>query len=68
MYIKYNSVFYVSENDMNEICKAYKRGALLKDAIYNVAEGWDDIDYYTFSGCEEIYNQLENEIKRRCEK
>lgn len=68
MYIKYTDVFYVPESSIDEMCKAYKRGALLETAIYNVAEGWDDTDYYTFCGCKEIYNQLENEIKRRCKK
>lgn len=68
MNFKYSGIFTISNNDIEEMCKKNRKGLSIDNAIMRVAEGWGDIDYYTFCGCEDIYNQIENEVKKRCKK
>lgn len=62
MDFEYTGYFYVSEDDLNEIAQLVRNGRNVRDAIYDVAAGWDDVLYY---GVEEIFEQLRDEVLRR---
>lgn len=62
MDFEYTGYFYVSEDDLNEMAILVRNGRNVKDAIYDVASGWDDVFYY---GVENIFEQLRDEVLRR---
>lgn len=65
MDFEYTGYFYVSEDDLNEMAQIVREGRNVKDAIYDVASGWDDSTYYNV---ENIFEQLRDEVLRRAEK
>lgn len=65
MEFEYIGHWYISEEDLNEMAILVKEGHNVKDAIYDVASGWDDYDYYSI---ENIFEQLRDEVLRRAEK
>lgn len=65
MEFEYTGCFYVSEDDLNEMAQLVRGGRNVKDAIYDIASGWDDVLYY---GIEDILDQLKDEVLRRAEK
>ena len=65
MEFEYIGHFWVDEYDLNEMATLVKEGHNVKDAIYDVASGWDDSMYYSI---EDIFEQLRDEVLRRAEK
>ena len=65
MEFEYTGYIYVSEDDLNEMAILVKNGCNVKDAIYDVASGWDDVFYYSIDN---IFEQLRDEVLRRVEK
>lgn len=59
MDFEYTGYFYVSEDDLNEMAILVRNGHNVKDAIYDVVSGWDDVLYY---GVENIFEQLRDEV------
>lgn len=65
MEFEFTGHFWVDECDLNEMALLVKEGHNVKDAICDVASGWDDYDYYNV---ENIFEQLRDEVLRRAEK
>ena len=64
MNFDFSESFYVSENDIEEMCNSVKNGWSIQMAINDWASGLDDCDYYSVGYIEE---QLADEIKKRLE-
>ena len=63
MEFEYTDTFYVEPNDLREmylLCKC--KGYTPKEALMEVAGGWDDCDFYLVGLVE---NQIIEEINRR---
>ena len=62
MEFEYTGCFYVSEDDLNEMAILVRGGRNVKNAIYDIASGWDDEAYYSVNL---IIDKLIEEVLRR---
>lgn len=62
MDFEYSGYFFVSEDDLNEMAQLVKEGYNVKNAVMDVAGGWDDEAYYSI---DLIIDKLIKEVLRR---